>query len=133
MTASTSEDIVRRATVAFNAGQPDEAQRLCEKGLEQKPGDPMLGHLRFVLGDRSPQEATMNLGMQRLDAPVEDLGSAGEVADLAHVNAGRVERLGRAARRQDLEPLFRQTARELDEPGLVGDRDQSADRFRTYI
>jgi tetratricopeptide (TPR) repeat protein len=45
MSPSTPEEIVRRATVAFNAGQPDEAQKLCEKGLEQKPGDPMLGHL----------------------------------------------------------------------------------------
>ena len=28
-----AEDIVRRATAAFNAGQPDEAHKLCEQGL----------------------------------------------------------------------------------------------------
>ena len=41
----TAEDIVRRATAAFNAGQPDEARKLCEQGLRRQPGDPMLNHL----------------------------------------------------------------------------------------
>ncbi len=67
MSPSTPEEIVRRATVAFNAGQPDEAQKLCEKGLEQKPGDPMLGHLLaavlFSKGEvaaaRAPIEASL--------------------------------------------------------------------------
>jgi tetratricopeptide (TPR) repeat protein len=41
----TAEDIVRRATAAFNAGQPDAARELCEHGLSHRPGDPMLHHL----------------------------------------------------------------------------------------
>src|ERR1700733_9344445 len=45
MNQSSAEDIVRRATAAFNAGKPDEARRLCEQGLDRAPGDPMLRHL----------------------------------------------------------------------------------------
>lgn len=40
-----SEDLVRRAARAFNAGQRDEARKLCETGLAQAPGDPALNHL----------------------------------------------------------------------------------------
>ena len=39
------EDIVRRATAAFNAGRREEAQELCEQGLAITPGEPMLSHL----------------------------------------------------------------------------------------
>jgi tetratricopeptide (TPR) repeat protein len=45
MNQNTAEDIVRRATAAFNAGQPDAACALCEQGLVRRPGDPMLHHL----------------------------------------------------------------------------------------
>ena len=45
MTQPTAEDIVRRATAAFNAGQREEARRLCAQGLTRQPGDPMLNHL----------------------------------------------------------------------------------------
>ena len=45
MNQNTAEGIVRRATAAFNAGQPDMARALCEQGLTRRPGDPMLHHL----------------------------------------------------------------------------------------
>jgi tetratricopeptide (TPR) repeat protein len=45
MNQNTAEDIVRRATAAFNGGQPDAARALCEQGLIRRPGDPMLHHL----------------------------------------------------------------------------------------
>jgi predicted Zn-dependent protease len=45
MSKHTVEDIVRRATAAFNSGKPDQARRLCEDGLIGQPGDPMLNHL----------------------------------------------------------------------------------------
>jgi tetratricopeptide (TPR) repeat protein len=45
MSTTTAEDIVRRATAAFNAGRRDEARQLCEQGLRRQPGDPMLSHL----------------------------------------------------------------------------------------
>ena len=45
MSQHSPEDIVRRATAAFNAGSRDEARKLCEQGLAGHPGDPMLSHL----------------------------------------------------------------------------------------
>ena len=42
---TTPEDIVRRATAAFNAGRRDEARKLCEQGLNRAPGEPLLSHL----------------------------------------------------------------------------------------
>jgi tetratricopeptide (TPR) repeat protein len=40
-----AEELVRRATAAFNAGRKDDAQALCEQGLAYEPGEPMLHHL----------------------------------------------------------------------------------------
>jgi tetratricopeptide (TPR) repeat protein len=45
MSPINAEDIVRRATAAFNSGRPDEARQLCEAALSRTPGDPMLHHL----------------------------------------------------------------------------------------
>jgi tetratricopeptide (TPR) repeat protein len=45
MSQHSPEEIVRRATAAFNAGSRDEARKLCEQGLDRAPGDPMLSHL----------------------------------------------------------------------------------------
>ena len=41
----TAENLVRRATAAFNAGRRDEARQLCEQGLSRAPAEPMLSHL----------------------------------------------------------------------------------------
>src|ERR1700710_548194 len=58
MTNPSAEDIVRRATAAFNAGKPDEAQALCEEGLRRAPDEPMLHHVLaavlFAKGDVAP-------------------------------------------------------------------------------
>ena len=45
MSKHTAEEIVRRATAAFNSAKPDEARRLCEQGLMRQPSEPMLNHL----------------------------------------------------------------------------------------
>lgn len=45
MSKDNAEELVRRATVAFNSGQPDEARQLCERGLARQPAEPMLNHL----------------------------------------------------------------------------------------
>jgi tetratricopeptide (TPR) repeat protein len=45
MASHAPEDIVRRATAAFNAGRRGEAKKLCEEGLIGTPGEPMLSHL----------------------------------------------------------------------------------------
>ena len=54
--------------------------------------EPGLLHLGAVLRRRPAEEAAVHARVQRLDAAVEDLGRAGEVAHLAHRDA----RLGRA-------------------------------------
>ena len=45
MNKHTAEEIVRRATAAFNSGKREEARKLCEQGLSRHPGEPMLHHL----------------------------------------------------------------------------------------
>jgi tetratricopeptide (TPR) repeat protein len=42
---SATEDTLRRATAAFNAGRREEARRLCETGLAHVPNEPALNHL----------------------------------------------------------------------------------------
>ena len=37
MNQNSAEEIVRRATAAFNAGQPGEARKLCEQGSSASP------------------------------------------------------------------------------------------------
>jgi tetratricopeptide (TPR) repeat protein len=58
MTQHKAEDVVRRATAAFNSGQREEARRLCEEGLSREPGEPMLSHLLaavlFAQGEIQP-------------------------------------------------------------------------------
>jgi tetratricopeptide (TPR) repeat protein len=53
-----AEDVVRRATAAFNAGRHDDARRLCEHGLTREPGEAMLSHLLaavlFSIGEIQP-------------------------------------------------------------------------------
>src|ERR1700722_3603435 len=45
MAPHAPEDIVRRATTAFNAGRRDEARGRCEQCLIASRGEPMLSHL----------------------------------------------------------------------------------------
>ncbi|WP_407168947.1 tetratricopeptide repeat protein [Bradyrhizobium sp. ORS 111] len=65
----TAEDIVRRATAAFNAGRHDEAISLCERGLAREPGEPMLNHLsaavRFAKGEIAPARRHIEASLAR--------------------------------------------------------------------
>ena len=57
----------------------------------------MLGdrsHVLFIVANM--QDAAMHLGMKRLHAPVEHLGKAGQIADVAHRQAS-LEELGQLA------------------------------------
>ncbi len=69
MSPHTAEDIVRRATAAFNAGRRDEARRLCEQGLAGQPGDPMLSHLLaavlFSQGEIEPARGHIETSLAR--------------------------------------------------------------------
>ena len=78
----------------------------------------MLG----VVADR--EQPGVELRVQRLDAAVHDLREAGEVGDRADRDAGLGQLARGAAGRDDLDPELDEPAREVDDPALVGDRQQ---------
>ena len=67
------------------------------------------------------QQAGVDVGMQRLHAPVEDLGEAGDVADAGHGDALFLEEFGGAAGGDDLDTEVAERLGELVQPDLVGD------------
>ena len=87
--------------------------------------DVVLGGRAHVLGVVARREqAGVELGVQRLDAAVHDLREAGEVVDGADREAGALELLGGAARGDDLDAHLDETGGEVDDPALVGNRQQ---------
>src|SRR5579863_768139 len=122
MEMTTPEDIVRRATAAFNAGRCDEAKRLCEQGLVGTPGEPMLSHLLaavlFASGEtdaarshvetslvQRPDNAAARLLAARLARAAEDFDRA-----LSHLDCVITIAPQREA--------FVEKARTLDQAGL---------------
>jgi tetratricopeptide (TPR) repeat protein len=116
------EDIVRRATAAFNAGRRDEARGLCEQGLTGSPGEPMLSHLLaavlFASGEieaarghietslvKRPDNAAARLLAARLARAAGDFDRA-----LSHLDRG----IAIAPQRE----AFIEKARTLDRAGL---------------
>jgi tetratricopeptide (TPR) repeat protein len=87
MSQPTAEDIVRRATAAFNGRRPDEARKLCEQGLARQPGEPMLSHLLaavlFSQGEIDPARGHIETSIAN---------RAGNAA--AHLLAARIARAG---------------------------------------
>ena len=79
-----------------------------------------------VVHAAAAQETTVNPRMQGLDPTVHDLGKAGVGGDLAHRHAVVCEQLRRAAGGQDLDVTSGELARQLDEAGLVGNREERA-------
>ncbi len=69
MSKDNAEDIVRRATTAFNSGRHGEAIELCERGLARQPGEPMLSHLLaavlFAKGDIAPARRHVETSLAR--------------------------------------------------------------------
>ena len=76
-------------------------------------------------GPVAPREqAAVDRRVQRLDPAVEHLRKAGVRGDLGHLEAGVREQPRGAAGREQLRAERGQLARELDDAGLVGNRDQ---------
>jgi hypothetical protein len=94
--------------------------------------DAVLGHRLPVLGiaaDR--QQAAMHLGMQGLDAAVHHLGEAGKVRHVRDLQPRFGDRLGGTAGGDQFDTMRRKRARKFDQPGLVGNGQQSpGDRAR---
>jgi len=122
MSQHTAEDIVRRATAAFNSGQPGEARKLCDEGLARHPGDPMLNHflaaVLFSQGEIEPARVHVEISIAK---------RPGNAA--AHLLAGRIARatgdFDAALTHLDLtiaiapqREVFLEKARTLDQAGL---------------
>ena len=122
MVQHTPEEIVRRATAAFNAGRRDEACQLCEEGLIRAPGEPMLSHLLaavlFSRGEiqaarghletslaKRPDNAAARLLAARIARSAGDFDGALSHLDLAIAIAPQRE-------------VFLEKARTLDQAGL---------------
>jgi tetratricopeptide (TPR) repeat protein len=118
----SAEDIVRRAAAAFNAGRRDEAKNLCERGLRQNPGEPMLGHLLaavlFAGNEIAPARAQIEASLARRPNNAAARLLAGRIARtetdfdaaLAHLDAA----IALAPQRD----AFVEKARTLDQAGL---------------
>jgi tetratricopeptide (TPR) repeat protein len=128
MSKPTAEDIVRRATAAFNAGKPDEARQLCEEGLRRAPDQPMLHHVLaavlFANGDipaarihieaslaRQPGNAAARMLAARIARSAKDFGAALSHLDLSIATAPQREAFLEKARTLDQASLHQKALR----------------------
>ncbi len=82
-----------------------------------------LGHM--LLGIATREQAAVNLGVQRLDAPVHHLGEPGELLDWRNGDARLLENLCRASRRDNLDAeVLDERMRKLDDARFIGHRDE---------
>ena len=122
MNQNAAEDIVRRATAAFNAGQPDAARQLCEQGLVTRPGDPMLHHLlAAVLLSKGEIETarshiTTSLSKRPDNAAAQLL--AARIARAAGDFSGALSHLDRVIAIAPQREAFLEKARTLDQASL---------------
>ena len=129
-----AEDIVRRATAAFNAGRRDEACQLCEQGLVRTPGEPMLSHLlAAVLFSKGEIQAARGHIETSLAKRPDNAA--------AHLLAARIARAGknfedalshldRAIAIAPQREVFLEKARTLDQAGL---RPQARQAWRAIL
>jgi tetratricopeptide (TPR) repeat protein len=121
MPASPAEEIVRRATAAFNAGQPDEARKICENGLRQQPGDPMLSHLLaavlFSKGETLAARAPVEASLSKRPGNVAALLLAARIARAASDFDAALGHLDRAIALAPQREMFLEKARTLDQAG----------------
>jgi tetratricopeptide (TPR) repeat protein len=122
MTEHTAEDIVRRATAAFNSGRPGEARQLCEAGLSRQPGDPMLHHLlAAVLFSQGETQSARSHVEASLAKRAENAAAhllAARIARAARDFDGALTHLDRAIAIAPQREAFLEKARTLDQAGL---------------
>ena len=122
MPAPTAEDTVRRATAAFNAGQPDQARKLCEQGLGRWRGDPMLSHLlaAVLFSQGEIQSARRHIETSLTNRPGNAAAYllAARIARAADDFDGALAHLDRAIAIAPQREAFLEKARTLDQAGL---------------
>jgi tetratricopeptide (TPR) repeat protein len=134
MTQHTAEEIVRRATAAFNSGKRDEARGLCEQGLAREPGEPMLNHLLaavlFSQGEIQPARGYVETSLAtRPDNAAAHLLAA-RIARAAKDFDGALAHLDRAIAIAPQREMFLEKARTLDQSGL---RSQAREAWRAIL
>ena len=109
-----------------------ELERIEVHAHEIEEIDVVLGESREILLELTPGENPgVHVRVQRLHAPAEHLGEAGDVLDRRHREPCLLESRRSAAARHELEPEVSEPASELDDAGLVVDGDQRAHSSRT--
>ncbi|MGO8912889.1 MAG: tetratricopeptide repeat protein [Bradyrhizobium sp.] len=134
MIQHTPEEIVRRATAAFNAGRSDEACQLCEQGLSRAPGEPMLSHLlAAVLFSSGEIEAARGHIATSLAKRPDNAAAhllAARLARAARDFDGALSHLDRAIAIAPQREIFLEKARTLDQAGL---RPQARQAWRAIL
>jgi len=122
MTKPTTEDIVRRATAAFNAGRRDEARKLCEQGLTRQPSDPMLHHLLAAVlvsqGEIASARSHIETSLANRPGHAAAHLLAGRIARMAGDFDGALGHLDRVIALAPQREAFLEKARTLDQASL---------------
>ncbi len=87
--------------------------------------DLLLLHHR-VVDAAAPEQSAVNFRMERLDAPIHDLGKTGDPGDFLNAHAAFCQQLGGPAGRQNLDRVPREGPSQLEHAGFVGNGQQRA-------
>jgi len=114
--------LVRSATVAFNAGRRDDAQRLCEQGLAREPDEPMLSHLLaavlFSKNEIAPARSHIEASLKKRPGNAAAQLLAARIARAGKDFDGALAHLDRAMALAPQRDVFVEKARTLDQAGL---------------
>ena len=134
LNSKTAEDIVRRATAAFNAGKSDQARQLCEQGLSGQPGDPILHHLLaavlFAEGDIESARFHIERSLARRPDHAAARLLAARIARVAKDFEAALSHLDRMIASAPQREVFLEKARTLDQAGL---RPAARDAWRAIL
>jgi tetratricopeptide (TPR) repeat protein len=121
MSTHTAEDIVRRATAAFNSGKREEARQLCEQGLSREPGEPMLNHLLaavlFSQGEIQPARTHVETTLAKRPENAAARLLAARIARAAGEFGAALTHLDQAIAIAPQRDAFLEKARTLDQAG----------------
>ena len=130
----SAEELVRRATAAFNAGRRDEAQKLCEQGLARDPGEPMLSHLLaavlFSKNDLVSARAHIEASLKKRPGNPAAHLLAGRLARAQKDFDGALAHFDRAIAPASQREVLVEKARTLDQAGL---RAQARDAWQGIL
>ena len=132
--SDAAEDIVRRATAAFNAGRRDDAQKLCERGLAGQPNEPMLSHLLaavlFAKDDVRSARGHIETSLAKRSGNAAALLLAARIARADRDFEAALRHLDSAISIAPQRETFVEKARTLDQAGL---RQQAREAWQAIL